>query len=337
MRKTFKIFGVLALIASTGYVLYKAYKQEFKKLEKEEKKEKAELEELGISKEKVEEEMVPGDNNLVKAMYTGIRFSSYWDLDYINTKGCLNSQNVIHVGISDTPYGKQGLAFMFEIPATTEGNYRAPRIGDYISSFSAAAKHLWYDVVKVADPEDENSKPITKLEGYLSVSYKKDGDDEEYLKLVKIPQELYSMYRTKDHDGLTEYVEAVRSRRVKFNNLDCKLMDLMDMVDDDGKYIFEAKAKDVLLFFKIVFPIQLKTENGVTRGINLKSGIQSLEYLIDSVEVIGKNGRVTYDHVLFHPQNEKNNNWVYFQYYDTEKDKETGEEKVLIFEFDYKD
>ena len=117
MKNSMKILSTLALLAGAGYLLYRGYKKELKKLEKEENIEKEKLDQLGVSKEKIEEEMVPGDNNLVKALYTGIEFSDKWDIDYVDIDGCLENENVIHVGISDTPNGKQqDLAFMLEIP-----------------------------------------------------------------------------------------------------------------------------------------------------------------------------------------------------------------------------
>lgn len=332
MKKSLKIFGVLALLAGTGYVLYKKYKQEMKKLEKEEKEENEKLEQLGVSKEKIEEEMVPGDNNLVKALYTGVEFNSKWDLDFIDIDGCLKNENVIHVGISDTPNGKQDLAFLLEIPAFNEGNYKAPKIKDFISNFSSAANHLWYDIVKVA-PRESGRRPITRLEGYFVIAYRKPNDSEEYFKFIKIPEELYRPYAHGKHDGLVEYVSALRSGREKFGEVDC-----MGMVDDDGNPITKAKAIDVQLFFKIAFPIQTNTEDGPRRGINLETGLQCLEYLVNKVEILGESGddkdRVTYDHIMFHAQDEKTEEWSLFKYYTVKTDKD-GNRRVIIDEFTY--
>ena len=334
MKNSMKILGTLALLAGAGYLLYRGYKKELKKLEKEENIEKEKLDQLGISKEKIEEEMVPGDNNLVKALYTGIEFSDKWDIDYVDIDGCLENENVIHVGISDTPNGKQqDFAFMLEIPEIDEGNYKSPKIRDYISKFSEAAKHLWYDIVNMSDRNSAGRRPITRLVGYFVVSYKKEGETEERFKFVKIPEDLHKPYAHGEHDGLTEYVAALRGGKEKFGKVD------IELVDEDGDPIKMAKAIDVQLFFKIIIPIQ-RNDIGCNRpGINLETGLKCLKHLteIEIVKDIDDTGKysVTYDHIMFHAQDEKTGKWSLFKYYTTTIDKETNKRRVIIRDYTY--
>lgn len=331
MKNSVKILGALALLAGAGYLLYKGYRKEMKKLEEEEKEEKEHLDKLGIKKEKIEEEMTPEDNNLVKAMYTGVRFSEKWDIDYVNVDDCLDNQNVIHVGISDTPNGKQqDLVFMMEIPEIDEGNYKAPKIRDYISKFSEASKILWYDIVKMSE-RGSGRRPITKLEGYFVISYFKDGDIEEKFKFVKIPEELHRQYAHGEHDGLTEYVAALRSGKEKFGPVN------IEMVDDDGDPIKLGKAIDVQLFFKIIIPIQ-QSDSSYRPGINLETGLLCLKELteIEIVKDIDETGKygVIYDHIMFHAKDEKTGKWSLFKYYTTKLD-ETNKQRVIISDYTY--
>lgn len=328
-----KTIGVLALIASTGYILFKKYKQEIKEIEEKEEKEEKRLEQLGIPKKRVEEEMVPGDCNLVKALFAGIEYNNRWDVDFIDVESCLKNENVIHVGISDTPNRKKDLSFLIEIPSFNEkDDYYFPRINDYITTLSKASEHLWYNVVKVSEKEDVTIRPVHKLIGYFVISYTKQGDIEKHFKYVRIPSELYKSYARENRDGLSEYISALRSGREVIKKVKC-----YGMVDEDGDLISESEAIDVQLFFSMSFPLQ---GNELIKNIDLESGIKCLDYLVNAVEIINnvsknENYKVTYDHIMFHAPNEKTGKWDFFKYYTSEVNEKTGKRNVVIGEYTY--
>lgn len=304
--KTTKILGVLAVAAGLGYVLYKKYKKEMSKLEYEEKVEEKKLNDLGVSKKKVEKEMVPGDNNLTKAIYAGIITNTKWDLDLIDIDGCLNHENVIHVIENDSQ-----LSFLIEIPSFKDWSHKTPSIGDYITCFSKAADHMWYDITKISK-RGERFRPITRLEGYFVVSYVNDEEEEEY-KYIKIPEELYKQYSRGKHDGLVEYISAVRDGK-ETNALE---------IDDS----IEGKAIDVQLFFRISYPIQRPMSNSV--GLTLDTGLECLKYLVDELE-IGKNSTVTYDHIMFHVPVKAGEDINLFKYYTIDENN-----TIIIDEYTY--
>lgn len=307
-----KFFGVAIATVAVGYLLYRRFRKEVKNLKEEEEKNEKELESLGVSKEsreKISEEMLPGDDNLVKALYAGIQFNSDWDIDIINIDSCLKNENVIHVGMERSQTGSSLLTLLVEIPAIKEGNYRSPKIGDFVTALSKASEQMY----NIAGITNEGVRPITRLVGYFVVSYKDEENKENKYEFIKIPQELHRSYARGKHDGLVEYISALRSGQESGT---------LDMETSDGRE-FRGEAIDVQLFFKISFPIK---GGIITNGIDLGTGLKCLKYIIDEVQV---GEEITYDYIMFHAPDE-NGKWNLFKYYTINEKRQ-----IIIDEYTY--
>lgn len=318
------IFGVAIALGVLAYVAYKSFKKEKaeqKAAEEEVEKREQELDELGVSSSKLDQEIDPEDkedkDNLVKGLYVGIRFNPKWDEEIISIDRCLNEYNVIHLMQFDPGV----LSFTLEIPASvTIEKGHGPKIGDYISTFTQASNKMWADLVKFSP------KPSTKLVGYFVLEYTetKDSKESKY-GYLRIPEFIYARYADEKFDGLTEYVKRVKSGEIK-NIIETEFND----VDFGLSNLYNVKAIDIQLFFRIDFPIQ--TDNSF--GINLKTGLECLRYLTNELVVYRnrdpRNGKgIKYDTIFFHAPNE-DGIWDFLYYYDVD-----GSGKVIVQDYEY--
>lgn len=324
------LFGLA--IAGVALLAYKAFKKECKKLRDAEKEETEELEALGVSQEKLQNDMIPeeDDNNLVKRLFHSVKFNSQWDEDLLDVKGFLENENVIHVRQSDT---SDTLDFLIEIPEVSldDENKRSPKIGEYITSCSAAKIKMWKDIVG----EDKCPEPYSELEGYFVVAYELEPGGEEQNRIVKIPRRLYQEYATEKHNGLTEYIKLVRSGVVK-QKLDPRdVFSRYEYEGDEEVNVYNVRAIHVQTMYRISFHIRRIDGLGrKTPGIDLPRALKCLRYLVDEFSVTRGMITKTYDHIIFHSPGDYEK-WNLLWYYTTAVIKDKGVRERIIVSDNY--
>lgn len=322
MKKSLKILIGAGIVLVAGSLVVRAFKKEAKKLEEEkEEKELAKeniskgIEELGLSESKIKEEEKVGDEgNLVKAIYHAIEFGELdgelWDRDYIDIDEVLKSDYVIHVTQSDTKKGSF-LKFVFEIPDTVfdPKRFDYPRINDFINRIGDAAGYMASDIIKFTP------KPTYRLVGHYIVSYNitgrydKDSEGgellEEYQKHIKIPKEDYEDFTEpgSKHDGLFDYVKYLFIHGTENTRLKKKTINFYDPSLKPEEKIENLEVRSVVLAIEVSFPIA--TEQNDHLGINVKTALRCLKYLLDDFEITkkGSNRVLKYDKLMFHSKN----------------------------------
>lgn len=327
--------GAGLLVAGALYVVTKLYKKEYKKIEEEKKQADEQLEELGVSPEALENNIIPGedDENLVKKLYSAVEYNTQWNSDLFNIDGCLgNVENIIHLRQSDK---NRFLDFLIQVPTFKSGNYRSPRIGDYMKACKAASQYMWGGIVRVCPP------PRECLEGYFIVAYGIEGrKDEEFYRTIKIPRRLYTHLANEKFDGLTEYINQIRESGEVRGKL--RPDEVFDLIPGNTDVYINIRPVDVILVYRISFLIRQR-EGGI--GIDLSGGLKCLKYLTEKFKVRRENynqnnmtiedseNDVTYDHLIFHVPDE-NNHWDFLTYYCAAFD-EKGERIVVKNDYEY--
>lgn len=342
--KTLKILGSLSAILLIIYVFYKNCKKEVKKLEEAEKKTNAELKELGIPVKKLEKEMIPGldDDNLVKTMFISMEFSDKIDSSFIDPDKAIDSEKVIHVRqTTDTKTKRQRLNFTLEIPtdyiSSTKGNYNSPRLPDFIRCSKDAALYMSDNFVKFAE------RPRTSLEGYFVFEYRYADmpEDEFYYTSARIPECFYSRFAKDGHDGLSEYIEYLNTSRGGTKEEVQEITSYL-FCNTGSREIGKINLVDAILYFNISFEIQ---DNIEPTGINLKTGLDCLNWLIDPENGFkvtrGNKGNsreeFKYEHILFHaPDDSKYKKWSLLWYYTTDDpENRSASRRVISKDFTY--
>ena len=300
--------GYAFLTVGIGVAAYLWYKKEKKALETEKEAIDEELENLGVSGERLREEVTPEDDqNLVKCLYTGIAFNPNWDISTIDIDNCLESPNLIHIGQHEKKNSRklfQELDILLEIPEYPRNkSFHSPKIADYIRSFKSEADILWERFAKFSD------KPFTRLVGYLELSGEIGG--EETIRYVEIPSEIYQDYieKAESHNvGLSMFYEDSFGGKLSKESKE-KMSSWISENDIDGEFDNIPKPW-VILMYRITFPIQNQFSK---YGINFKSALEILHHLTYSGDFsVRKKGdthseEVVYENIIFHPS--KDDGW----------------------------
>lgn len=283
------------LLLGAGYLFYEARKS-YKKIEKQEEEETKAADQLKVNKEDLLKK-----NNLVEATFTGCtsegnslfdeeEISSVFDVD-----SAIDAENTIHLretGVKEEN-GRNYFQIMVEIPTTKESDYtehKNPKIGDYVRCLGLAAE----DIKNIVGMK---GKPYQKLEGYYAITYTA-GNGENYSKMIKIPEEIYSKYsQNSPKEGLTSYVRLIRDGELPRDGE-------IEMGDFLKKYVISSKEvmknvkwRDVYLYFTISIPVG----DVMGPGIGIKGAMESIKYLIKDFKVFNrKGGEMKYEHVIFH-------------------------------------
>ena len=291
--------GLVLGAAVVAFFAYKNWSKKIKKqIEEQEEKENKELESLGVSTEKLNEEMDPyGDkNNMVKALAVGCFFNPEIDYDIIDVEKALGSTRLISVSQENFMFrGAEttDLVYYFDIPNYLKGGYTAPRLGDYCSTIKEAAEKAWSDIVRFCP------KPRCRLTGMITVSYDNPEDPElrtsEKVEIddPTIYEELKSDF---GHDGfgLGKLYEGVVNK------------DLPESVNEKLTDWVNKKWNRELNNFKIieiqlVYRVSFATQNKSGIGINIKTALETLRYFTEEMEIKrgGRGNAVKYENVLF--------------------------------------
>jgi len=311
LRNFLKATLIIAGVAVGGYLVIREYKKQRKNIDDQEKRGREESERQGIDPDVEETETLESimnnkkraeDNNLVKQIYSEMHRDPQVDLDIIDLDKSLKAAE----GLIYVKQEGDKLFFLVEIPRKGPGDFTSPGIGDYVRAFNGsrengqegAANYIYNNIVRFSNP------PISRLVGVMVLGYRyaeQDKDAPRSYMMVEIPPVMYEKYKTDKHDGLTDFVWAVR------DNIDTK--DSIPVVEDLGdEDRVDVTVVDVMLCWKIGFGIQRRVGAGGL-GINCKMAQQALKWLTDgengfhvqkqSRAVQNNNKTVIYDHILF--------------------------------------
>lgn len=336
MKKKFSIGMTILVLGALGYSLYKSYKSGMKKLEEQEEKKKKDIKSMGMSEavKKYTENVIPGDDSLIQALYMSFRFNDMPEIKKRVENGLVDidksflSRRVIHVGMRTNDSDKDHLVFMFEIPRIYDGDYKSPRVKDYVFALQGAFENIKELI------GDTGDNPVSRrcLEGRFILKIEKEGKDPRFESVV-IPRSYYEYegIQTSDWASLYNYIEKIRTA--------CNTYMIAGNPDDfrsvDGENIEDqSRIKSSVLYYKMEFPIESRV-NGV-KGINLKTAFMALEYLTNEKFKIIRSNNVdniddadTYIHIIFHGLTEGGNMDMlsYFEY--DEEDKKLYNDSII--------
>lgn len=309
------VLGFAVTAAALTIIGRKSFKKELENLAIARKEEDDKISELGVSPERMRSQVLesdnPVDNNFVKAMFVGIESNPDWDDEVINPDAVLNSETLVHITEARGQYGERFLDFLLEIPEyfSKTGSYNDLKIGDYFTAMRQLKDYLWSRVI-VFSPE-----PKFGMGAYIAFSYMSPVSNEKMTDFVEIPRRIWSNWAKDGHDGLTEFYEDVGTSGLqaiikkggeellsKVSRLfDEKVAERFPDTEASPNYKFE----DIRLMYRISFKEAESDERPI--GITIKTGLQSLEYILKEFAVC-KNGlrkTVKYSHFMFHAPNDE--------------------------------
>ena len=292
--------GLIIGAAALAFFAYKNWSKKIKKqIEEQERQENEELETLGISTNKLSEEIDPYDdkNNMVKALATSCFFNPEVDYDIIDVEKALDASRLISVSQENFMFrGTEttDLVYYFDIPNYLKGGYSAPRLGDYCNAIRDAADKAWSEIVRFCP------KPRCRLTGMIVVSYD-DPEDPEYRTSEKVEIDdptIYEELKTEfGHDGfgLGKLYEGVVNKNLP-DSVNLKLSEWVHKKWDTEK-LGDFEIVEIQLVYRVSFVMQGK--DGI--GINIKTAFQTLKMFTEELEIKrgGRGNAVKYENVLF--------------------------------------
>lgn len=290
--KSWKIILTGVGLGILGYLVSREYKKSIKRQEQQDEQVREKLTEAGIDPDRYEKELESSeDNSIVKALYMSL--DTEVDVDVINIQNCIDNDNVIHLRQFDEDGKDKTLDILFEIPESMSerGNFSVPKIVDYINTFMKKKSELEKQLLQ---------QVRTGLEGYFVVSYINE-EGHKIIGTTRIPKEMHLPFASGKNDGLTSYIDHLRSNGMK--------VDLSRFETVGGTNV---EILDVKLLFKLSINREL-TDLSTLRNI--------LKDLID-FEVVrpGSNNNVktVYEYIMFNAYGPAGN-WSLLHYYTHEK------------------
>lgn len=297
-KKLIKGGLVLAAALGTLYVYNRYAKKIKKQIEEQERQENEELETLGISTDKLSEEIDPYDdkNNMVKALAASCFFNPEVDYDIIDVEKALDASRLISVSQENFMFrGTEttDLVYYFDIPNYLKGGYSAPRLGDYCTAIKEAAEKAWSEIVRFCP------KPRCRLAGFIVVSYD-DPEDPEYRTSEKLEIDDPTIYEELKSDfghdgfGLGKLYEGIINKSLP-DSVNTKLTEWVNKKWNKELPGFEIV--EIQLVYRVSFVMQGK--DGI--GINIKTAFQTLKMFTEELEIkrAGRGNAVKYENVLF--------------------------------------
>jgi hypothetical protein len=279
MDKVLKVgIGLLAGVALV-VVARKLYKSIEKSIDEEKEAQNQEIESLGVSAKKLNEELdsEEDENNMVKSLAVGTMFNPNWDFDFVDPELALDAEDVISVMQEKHVLrgGKEedSLVFYLDIPEYTKNSYRDLKIGDYVSSYSNAAKIIEQDIVKMC-------RAWKTIVGLVTVTYQ-DPDDPEEEKSDRFEIDdpsIYAELSDGKHDGLVSFYENIKNGTLP----DSINENLTAWINQKWPTQYENfRVVSVTLAYKISFRIQTENQCGIT----FKTALEALKYLVEEFKV----------------------------------------------------
>ena len=327
-KNTFVSVGKWLLIAIGVAVgvrgLVNSYKKELKNLSDAKKKEDKDIESLGVSPERMRDQVYDcereEDRNMVKAMYVAIDSSPSWPESVIKEQEVLVQKSIVRVLEEEGGWGHTNLTFLLEIPHIVrekKGDFSIPPVGSFYTAFKNLKDHLWKKEVGCW------AEPLSKKTVYLAYSYKM-GETED-MTTVEIPRKIWDHWRT-EYDGLVEFYDDVHEnglvhavtkrglveelREILTNDFVRKNPNVMNLNDVQFHY------EDLILMYKISFKqARFKEDTGIT----VMSGLDCLRYITENLVVSRQNQKgFHYDKVMFQAPSESGEFDNLTRYYTTD-------------------
>lgn len=328
-----KALAIAGAVAGIVWYLKNSYKKELKNLSETKKEEDKKIESLGVSPERMRDQVYDCerevDRNMVKAIYVGIESNPDWNEDVIDIDKVLPSQTIVHITEEKgRNNGLKYLNFLLEIPDNSvekKGSFAVPRIGDYYIAMRQLKEHLWSREVAYC------KEPAGRMTIYLAYSYRMPKKDEEggyevVTETVEIPRSIWSRWED-EHDGLIEFYEDVRENGMAAIKKKGILEEFQDVLTNDfvaknpdaNPSEFAIHYEDFILIYKISF--KEARYDGDT-GISVKTALDCLKYISEEFVVTRKateKGGVKYDRFMFHAPSENGEFDSLTRYYTTDE------------------
>lgn len=330
MKKSGKI-ALIAGIAVLGYLAYRRYKTSVKEIIKptEESSEENQQEETSgtqssetSTKEKIVKEEprlevnsympeLEGDYDLVKSLFDEATKNVDFELDAVKTTSndLEEYENNILYLIQSTHWDKStkqkvnSLEFHLEIPRDYDEDFF--RMKDFIKAGKKLALEL-HNIIKFVE------KAHVGLCGWLVIGLQDEPDGELVQRAIRIPAYVYedSKYAEESRSGgLEEFVAAINNCETEAGEILVKTLHKWVKDEYPDKNMYQLNPKGAFLTYRISFDIANPSEKpGVNRmGIDHKTGIKCLKYILDEFSVIGGNYNVGNDYYSTNrlPQNPK--------------------------------
>lgn len=289
--------GLILGAAAVAYLVYRNWSKKIKQqIEEQERQENEELEALGVSTEKLSEEIDSEEDrgNMVKALAVGSMFNPDWDYDLVDPEEALATTSPL-ISVSQEVFNVRGnevtdLVFYFDIPDSVSvigGDWRKPKLKDYMDGIKAAAEKAWSDIVRFCP------KPRCWLIGMVVVSYR---DEEGLLTSERVELDDPTVYESlkdethKDGYGLGAMYEGICNKTLP----DDVNQNLANWISKRWpKPLTDFKFEQFQLAYRVAFNMQTQTS---ALGINIKTGLETLDYFLNNIE-IKKGGLVDEDNV----------------------------------------
>jgi hypothetical protein len=298
MKKILEITGIAACLLVGGFLIWKSTEKETNDLDEEDEEPetsnenndtetKEEISQQDSTEEAEEEEEKPNENNnLVRTIYSDLRFNSSFDLDLIDLDKIIGEDaplGIIHVNMTEHG-GLDYLTFFMELPVDVvkKSDMRGVTI-------------MFRNAVDVIDnkmfpflPKDVNGESMIrgKLAGKFIVvrdTVDKKGRPDKVYEMYPIMKEFYDDpdlgYVEFDRNGnkINGLYNYITKKRVEIDKLEKKGK------DEDGVYLQDiknpgvlVKVKDLLFGFQIEIPVVC---DEIPSGIDISGAIKVLEYL----------------------------------------------------------
>lgn len=315
-EKTALVIAGLALLSYFGYKRYKKLEREEKESSNspiaEEKPETSSEENLSSVKD-VEDSYMPEpaeDGNLVKSLFKEATTSVDFELDEVKvSKEILEDAKYNTVYLMQTKHWDkatkrevESLEIHLQIPDYSPDFFK---MKDFIKAGKNLALELHSQIRFV-------EKAHVGLCGWLVIGLADEPDGEPTQRVIRIPAYVYedTEYATDSRSGgLEEFVRAISDRKKGVGEILKKTLHRWVKEEFPDKTMYHLNPIDAFLTYRISFDIANPSEDpGLNHfGIDRKTGLNCLKYILDEFTVTGGNYNVGSDYFRTDrlPQREK--------------------------------
>lgn len=236
------LLGLITVVGG-GIWAFRTYKKEEKRLVKAQEEADKEVQDLGVSPEKMKEEVTEheeeSERNFVKALYAVVSSEnsgidrSFIDLNEI----CSGDAKILHV-MEDIMSGNRCLKLLIEVPEYTNntGNFNKLRIKDIISACKDSGRYIMSQILGRSKSEDP---AWSKMVAVMEYSYAIEGSDARKIQLLEVPnwilKKLYDDEENKKNRAVMLFEDWGDPEKLK---------NVQEKVGDDFQQAIEKDAKE---------------------------------------------------------------------------------------------
>lgn len=330
MKKSGKIILGLAGLAALAWLGYKSFKKEQKKILEANAEDEQQLRDLGLDPKYVEDQLVPeeDDHNLVKPLFMAAYGGCDFETSSVEPSECLFNDSddpIVFIMQSSRKLKKEGetihnLDIHLEIP---DFNDKFHKMRDFILGGKELAKHLWCDVIKYIE------EPYTSLCGFMVLELQETENGPYEQRVFKIPEFLYQNSKFTEgskSNGLEEFVKGwINEDEETLSELEKIPAWLAEIFPD--KTFLNIRPNRAFMTYKISFNIAEPSETpGLNKcGIDVKSGIAALKYIVNEFSVVSSKWdykkyrvapKIQWKKLVFNAPNPSDGRWNFLRYYD---------------------